>query len=827
MIAQFEHTLKKWRRHLSRSRWLARRLGLPSYEGSPIRPGLVMIQIDGLSQTEFRRALHRGELPFLKSLIDREHYQEHSHYSGLPSCTPAVQAEIFYGTKTAVPAFAFRDETQGRIVRMYEPSVAAGVEKNLMEKCSEHLLKGGSAYCNNFSGGAEEAHFCASTMGARTALEAANPFALFLLIITNLVSVFRIFGLIALELGIATWDFIKGVSNGRSFLKELKFVPTRVGICILLRELLVIGAKIDIERGLPIIHVNFIGFDEQAHRRGPSSAFAHWCLKGIDYSIKRIWKAAQKAPWRQYDVWVYSDHGQSVTKSFYKARGYVIEDALNKIFADLEENTLPLLHFATSSTDVQRCCLLGSPGIAGGHAPHKCVPMPPQVGTQGESSQAFEPEVANLGPVGLIYTGRHCSAAELTLAARALARDHGVPVAITRDAHDHLIASTADGDFQVPEQCAELFGDDHPFLEDMKEDLVRLCCHPNAGDIVILGWRKGVEAMTFCTENGSHAGLTPEETNPFSLLPRHTQLPDNGKNYLRPSELRAAALHFLGRELYDSKPRFEPFTNVEKHTLKVMTYNVHSCVGLDGKLDVARISRVIAQERPDIVALQELDVGRARSDHDDQAQLIAALLEMDYEFHPALHLEEEKYGDAILTHLPMRTVKTGVLPGGKPGSNREPRGAIWVTVNFNGTDVHVINTHFGLSRTERLQQSHALMGEEWLQDVLKSGEPVILCGDFNARPGSRSYRALTAKLRDAQSLLNQRPRNTFYSRFPSLRIDHIFVNDSFGVLSVEAPRHRAASIASDHLPLVAELKLMTPVGQRGPQAGAVSITTPT
>jgi endonuclease/exonuclease/phosphatase family metal-dependent hydrolase len=371
------------------------------------------------------------------------------------------------------------------------------------------------------------------------------------------------------------------------------------------------------------------------------------------------------------------------------------------------------------------------------------------------------------------------------------------------------------GDYKVPEQLGQLFGTDHPFLEDMKEDLVRLCEHPNAGDIVILGWRKGVESLTFCTENGSHAGLTPEETNPFSLLPRHTQLPDNGKGYLRPLELRAAALHFLGRKLYETKPRYDPFINIRKGTLKVMTYNVHSCVGLDGKLDVARISRVIAQEQPDIVALQELDVGRARSGHHDQAELIAELLEMDYQFHPAMHLEEEQYGDAILTHLPLRTVKTGVLPGGAPGSKREPRGAIWVTVNFNGVELHVVNTHFGLSRSEKLLQAHTLMGNDWLREIVESGAPVILCGDFNAHPKSAPYKVIAASLHDVQSRLKQRPRNTFYSRFPSLRIDHIFVNDALEVLAVEAPRHRTAVTASDHLPLIAELQLVEALRPKG------------
>src|SRR4030042_4504544 len=125
MLSRIETLFRRLRRNLSRSVWLARLLRLPVSEGSPTRPGLVMIQIDGLSHPQFERALNRGELPFLRRLIRREHYHLHAHYSGLPSTTPPAQAELFYGVKGAVPAFSFRDQESRRIVRMYEPDTAA------------------------------------------------------------------------------------------------------------------------------------------------------------------------------------------------------------------------------------------------------------------------------------------------------------------------------------------------------------------------------------------------------------------------------------------------------------------------------------------------------------------------------------------------------------------------------------------------------------------------------------------------------------------------------------------------------------------------------
>ena len=95
MIGRIETFFRHLRRRLSRSVWLTRLLRLPVSEGSPTRPGLLMIQIDGLSQSQFEHALARNELPFLRRLITREHYRLQAHYSGLPSTTPAVRTLLW------------------------------------------------------------------------------------------------------------------------------------------------------------------------------------------------------------------------------------------------------------------------------------------------------------------------------------------------------------------------------------------------------------------------------------------------------------------------------------------------------------------------------------------------------------------------------------------------------------------------------------------------------------------------------------------------------------------------------------------------------------
>ncbi|MDR6984852.1 endonuclease/exonuclease/phosphatase family metal-dependent hydrolase [Rheinheimera pacifica] len=806
MLSRIEVWFRWARRSLSRSHWLARLLQLPVSTGSGVRPGLIMLQIDGLSQPELQRALDRGEMPFLRRLLKKEHYRLHAHYSGLPATTPAVQAELFYGVKTAVPAFSYCDHCSGRVVKMLQPDTAAQVEERLTKMSDEALLKDGSAYSNIYTGGAAESHFCASALGWGPALRSANPLVLLVLIITNLYSVLRIIGLFFLEFGLALGDFLRGLIKGHDFLSELKFVPTRVAISIVLRELCVIGGKIDLSRGMPVVHINFLGYDEQSHRRGPSSLFAHWTLKGIDDSIARLWRAANRAQWRRYEVWIYSDHGQAKVRPYHQVQGYSLEQAVEQSFARLHAQPVSPSVRKADSIQTQRVRLLGGNkvqrlfAVRGGHA------NTAHAITTGEKATEAAIQVAALGPVGHIYFPAPLTEQDCRFITTALVVEHKVPLVLRLEAPDRLLATTADGDFYLPQDSARIFGAEHPFLDSLSDDVLRLCQHADAGDLVVMGWRNGVTAQSFADENGAHAGATPEETNGFALLPADTLLVPGNNSYLRPRDLYHAALHYLGRSQQQAPSRSaRPAEQTD--TLRVMTYNVHSCIGLDGKVDVERVARVIAQARPDVVALQELDVGRDRSLGLDQAQLIARYLEMEFHFHPAMHMEEERYGDAILTHLPLRLVKAGPLPGLTDKPKLEPRGAIWAAVQFNGQEVQIINTHLGLQPRERLAQIECLLGKDWLGHADCRG-PVILCGDLNAQPNSEVCQRIKVQLHDAQTALKpHRPAGTFPSRFAALRIDHIFVSKELTVTGIEIPGTQLAKVASDHLPLLAQLRL--------------------
>jgi endonuclease/exonuclease/phosphatase family metal-dependent hydrolase len=240
---------------------------------------------------------------------------------------------------------------------------------------------------------------------------------------------------------------------------------------------------------------------------------------------------------------------------------------------------------------------------------------------------------------------------------------------------------------------------------------------------------------------------------------------------------------------------------------RILTYNVHGCIGTDRRLDVGRIVDAIAAFEPDIVALQELDVGRARSGGVDQAHEIARGLDMACHFNAALRVEEEQYGDAILTSYPERLVKAGPLPGLIGRMQVESRGALWVAVNIDGVEVQIITAHLGLVPREQRRQAATLAGPDWLA-CEDCRNPAILLGDFNATGASIVYRTLAARLTDARRLARHRAgTSTFPSAFPILRIDHVFVTPDVRVTAIAAPYRPLTRIASDHLPLVMDFEL--------------------
>jgi endonuclease/exonuclease/phosphatase family metal-dependent hydrolase len=227
---------------------------------------------------------------------------------------------------------------------------------------------------------------------------------------------------------------------------------------------------------------------------------------------------------------------------------------------------------------------------------------------------------------------------------------------------------------------------------------------------------------------------------------------------------------------------------------------------MDRRRSEQRIAEVIAALDVDVIGLQELDLNRRRSARVNQVALITDELGWHGFFHPALRAGDEQFGDAILSRHPLRLRQAKELPSVTTRVCPESRAAIWMEVEAPGGKVQVINTHLGLGRRERFMQAQLLTGPDWLGSV-EAGDPLILMGDFNSLPGSPPFQLLARRLRDIRTLVTPPPRlRTFPTRFPSLAVDHIFVNEQLHADSVAVVRNAQTRIASDHFPIVAHLR---------------------
>lgn len=240
----------------------------------------------------------------------------------------------------------------------------------------------------------------------------------------------------------------------------------------------------------------------------------------------------------------------------------------------------------------------------------------------------------------------------------------------------------------------------------------------------------------------------------------------------------------------------------EKIDVKVMSYNIHHGVGIDGVLSLERIADVIRDSGAEIIGLQEVDrYYGARSDFQDQAKRLAQLLGYHYVYGANLNLppaegqtENRQYGTAILSKYPIIYSENIHLSS----FGREQRGVLFAKINVRGIHIGVYNTHLSLNATDRLTQV-----AEIVELTLQYNGPKVLVGDFNALPDSAEVQYLIREGNFTDTFEDVEDNNTFPPINPDRRIDYIFTSKGIEFSNQQVIHTEA----SDHLPILTQLTI--------------------
>lgn len=226
--------------------------------------------------------------------------------------------------------------------------------------------------------------------------------------------------------------------------------------------------------------------------------------------------------------------------------------------------------------------------------------------------------------------------------------------------------------------------------------------------------------------------------------------------------------------------------------LRIMTFNIHHGEGVDGRVDLDRVAKVIADARADIVGLQEVDRGVARTASRDTLQELATRTGLRFAFGKTIDLQGGAYGNALLSRFPIVSEGNRLL---EPVGGGEQRGVLQTVLDVFGRRVLVLTTHFDHRRDSAQRPRSA---EEMRNMVVQWGEgPVVMLGDFNDVPGSAAHDTLTAVAADAWAAAGEGDGYTTPVGTPARRIDWILLR---GLTPVHG--QVIETDASDHLPVL-------------------------
>jgi len=509
-----------------------------------------MLQIDALAYSDLRRALELGLCPTIARLL-REGFALRRWFCGLPSATPYCQAGMFHGENGGIPAFRFYDKAARRVITCNAPH---GVQYIRDRIHSPGALAGGSSYVNLLDGDAQTVAFTVATREKMSVYRRLGGTRMALLMLLHPIRMARMVFQGAFEWLLEEWERARGELAGRVTHSEGIFPFIRILSNVVVRELQTMAILLDVYLGVPVIYSTFMQYDELAHHFGPSSKQALADLRRTDARIAEIWRMAQLAGGRGYDLVILSDHGMTPALSYRvqygESLGTTVQAILDetpapqppRALASFAEDTeyadigpevveavaqlTPATFGARSGVRRFRDWLRSRYGLREIILPEKyrvdrtndvvvtyssCLALVyfadvdqrlslEQIRADQRWTKLYDRLVAHPG-IGLVAT----------------ISDAGIDLAGKRGR-----ATLRDGELESVsgENPLEIFGTE-PYVLRAIESLVR---QPNAGDCVLFGAYDGYDIVSFDDQVGAHGSAGGDQVYPFLISPERLGL---------------------------------------------------------------------------------------------------------------------------------------------------------------------------------------------------------------------------------------------------------------------------------------------------------------
>lgn len=238
-------------------------------------------------------------------------------------------------------------------------------------------------------------------------------------------------------------------------------------------------------------------------------------------------------------------------------------------------------------------------------------------------------------------------------------------------------------------------------------------------------------------------------------------------------------------------------TATPRTTLRIVTYNIHRSRGMDRRTRPLRVAEVLREIDADVIALQEVVGAGPRGSHIEE---IGAALGMGWVMAQTRELRGHQFGNVVLSRFPIAQHCQHDLTY----KSCEERCMQRVDVDVNGRALHVYNVHLGTAILERRHQAQRLAAIVSNRHVTG---PKIVLGDFNEWMRGLTTTLLSSRLKSVDLQQYMKRRRHYPGLFPILHLDHIYYDGPLEVQHIQVYRTRLSLVASDHLPLIADVRI--------------------